>query len=118
MSKFTYIGKRNEKPGHIIFLTIACISFLSKLYSKLTIMPSTRKRHGHHEYHKPSAIPSGQRTKGRITWAILFGIFGLLITLFASGNNYWVIGTGVLIGALIGYIVGKNMEKDASQNAK
>ena len=75
-------------------------------------MPSTRKRHGHHEYHKPSAIPSRQRTKGRSTWAILFGVFGLLIAFFAAGNNYWILGAGLVIGALIGYFVGKKMEKD------
>ena len=74
-------------------------------------MPQSRKRHGHHEYHKPADIPASQRTKGRITWAILFGVFGLFISFFAAEGNYVVLLIGALVGALIGYFVGKTMEK-------
>jgi len=75
-------------------------------------MPQSRKRPGHH-FQKPSDIPAKQRTKGRITWAILFGVFGLLLGYFAS-DSYILLITGALIGALIGYFIGKNMEKEAS----
>jgi len=74
-------------------------------------MPQSRKRHGHHEYHKPADIPPSQRAKGRITWAILFGVFGLFISFFAAGDNYTVLLIGAVIGAVIGYFVGKSMEK-------
>lgn len=76
-------------------------------------MPQSRKRPGHHEYRKPSAIPAKQRTKGRIVLAILFAVFGLLVGFFASSGNYIALVVGALAGAVIGYIVGKNMEKDA-----
>ena len=77
-------------------------------------MPQSRKRHGHHEYRKPADIPAKQRTRGRITWAILLGVFGLLVGFFAGGDNYIALAIGALIGAVIGYAIGKNMEKEAS----
>jgi len=75
-------------------------------------MPQSRKRHGHHQYHKPAAIPAKQRTKGRITWAILLGVFGLIVSFFAAGDNYVALLIGALLGACIGYIIGKSMEKE------
>ncbi|HUC81540.1 MAG TPA: hypothetical protein VMR70_11525 [Flavisolibacter sp.] len=79
-------------------------------------MPESRNRPGH-PHQKKADIPSSQRVKGRVIWAILFAIFGLLIAVFSTGKNYvvWVIVTAV--AALIGYVVGKNMEKDASHKA-
>lgn len=77
-------------------------------------MPESRKRPGHHDFQKPSTIPAKQRTKGRITWAVLFGVFGLLIAFFAVGTNYIALIIGVVIGAVIGYAIGKNMEKEAA----
>ncbi|HWJ25546.1 MAG TPA: hypothetical protein VNS32_03330, partial [Flavisolibacter sp.] len=65
-------------------------------------MPQSRKRPGHHEFHKPAAIPPAQRTKGRIIWAILFGVFGLAIAFFAAGSSYIAMIIGALAGALIG----------------
>ena len=77
-------------------------------------MPESRKRPGHH-YQQPSDIPSRQRTKGRIIWAILFAVFGLVITFFAAGDNYLVLIIGAVIGGLIGYVIGKSMEQSASK---
>jgi len=74
------------------------------------LMPQSRKRPGHHEFHKPSPIPSKQRTKGRYTVAILFAVFGLIVGLFAASDNILVLIIATLIGALLGYIIGKNME--------
>ena len=76
-------------------------------------MPSSRKRHGHHNYQKPASIPTKQRTDGRTFWAILFGIFGLFIAYFAAGNNALVLALGAAVGAVAGYFIGKSMEKDA-----
>ena len=81
-------------------------------------MPRSRKRPGHHEHRKPSDIPASQRTKGRITMAVLFGIFGLLITLFAAAGNLVVIIAGTLFAVMLGYAVGRNMERTASHKEK
>jgi 1,4-dihydroxy-2-naphthoate octaprenyltransferase len=75
-------------------------------------MPQSRKRHGHH-YQKPSDIPASQRTKGRIIWAILFAVFGLVLTFFAAGDNWIVLIIGAVIAGFIGYTIGKNMEQAA-----
>ena len=75
-------------------------------------MPQSRKRPGH-QYHKPADIPAKQRVKGRITWALLFGVFGLLMALFASGNFIvWVIAA--VVAAAIGYAAGKSMEQQST----
>lgn len=74
-------------------------------------MPESRKRPGH-PYHEPAAVPAKQRVKGRVLWAILFGVFGLLIALFAAGSNYIVLAIATIVSAVIGYIIGKKMEKD------
>jgi len=77
-------------------------------------MPQSRKRRGH-RYQKRSDIPASQRTKGRIIWAILFAVFGIMLTFFAAGDNIIVLVIAALIAALIGYTIGKNMEQEASK---
>ena len=78
-------------------------------------MPQSKKRPGHHRYQKPADIPSSQRTKGRIIWALLFAVFGFLINFFAS-DNYVAPTIGAVLGAIIGYFSGKAMEKEKSNN--
>ena len=73
-------------------------------------MPESKKRPGH-PYQKPADIPARQRVKGKIMWAILFGVFGLLIAYFAAGANYIVLILAILVASIIGYIIGKKMEK-------
>ncbi len=75
-------------------------------------MPQSRHRPGH-QFQKPSAVPSSQRVKGRMIWAILFAVFGLAIVYFASEGSWVVLLIGGALGALIGYFVGKSMEEDA-----
>jgi asparagine N-glycosylation enzyme membrane subunit Stt3 len=47
-------------------------------------------------------------------WAILFAVFGALIAYFATDGNYAVIAIAAAIAAVLGYVIGKSMEKDAS----
>lgn len=75
-------------------------------------MPQSRNRHGH-DFQKPAAIPARQRVKGRVIWAILFAVFGLLISWFAAGTNYVILTICAIVGAIIGYVIGKKMERDA-----
>ena len=74
-------------------------------------MPQSRNRPGH-PHHKEAAIPAKQRVKGRIFSAILFAVFGVLIAFFAAGPNYVVLAIVAAVSAVIGYIVGKTMERD------
>lgn len=79
-------------------------------------MPESRNRPGH-PHQKKADIPSKQRVKGRVIWAILFAIFGFLMALFAAGENYAVWGIVAAVAAIIGYVIGKNMEQDAAHKA-
>ncbi|HEX8315182.1 MAG TPA: hypothetical protein VF609_09320 [Flavisolibacter sp.] len=76
-------------------------------------MPESRNRPGH-LHQKKADIPSKQRVKGRAIWAILFAVFGFLIALFAAGENYVVLGIVTAISTITGYVIGKNMEKNAA----
>ena len=80
-------------------------------------MPESRKRPGHHVHHNPSTAPARPRTKGRIMWAILFGVFGLMVAFFAGGANYIVLAAGAVVGGLIGFAIGKNMESEAKKSS-
>ena len=75
-------------------------------------MPQSRNRPGH-PHHKEAAIPAKQRVKGRVFSAILFAVFGVLIALFAAGGNYIILGAVAIVSAVIGYFVGKNMERQS-----
>jgi uncharacterized membrane protein YjjB (DUF3815 family) len=77
-------------------------------------MPQSRKRPGH-PYQKPADIPAKQRAKGRIIWAILFGVFGLVIAFFASDQSYTAMVIGALIAGCLGYVVGRNMEQQSAK---
>lgn len=76
-------------------------------------MPESRNRPGH-PYQKKADIPAKQRVKGRVMWAILFAVFGLLIAYFSTGDNIVVMTVVALVAAVIGYVIGKNMEQDAA----
>lgn len=77
-------------------------------------MPQSRNRPGH-VYQKKSDVPSSQRAKGRVLWAILLGVFAVLIALFAVGSNFPILLVAAVAGAVLGYGVGKNMERDAKK---
>jgi hypothetical protein len=77
-------------------------------------MPESRNRPGHH-HQKKAAISSKQKVKGRVIWAILFAVFGLLIAFFSLGADYLILIIVAAASALLGYFIGKNMEQDAVQ---
>lgn len=76
-------------------------------------MPQSRNRPGH-RYQKPADIPASQRTKGRMVWAVLFSIFGVAMTLFATSKIIVLVIAGI-VGAVLGYVIGKTMEQDANR---
>lgn len=74
-------------------------------------MPESTNRPGH-PHQKPSIIPAKQRTKGRTLWAIILGIFGLLIAFFANHQSFVVPLIGAVVGVIAGYFIGRSMEKE------
>lgn len=81
--------------------------------AKIEAMPQSRNRHGH-PHQKKADVPTRQRVKGRIVWAILFAVFALVIAFSAAGDNYLLLALATAFGAIIGFAIGKNMEKDAA----
>lgn len=77
-------------------------------------MPRSRKRPGHH-YQKPADIPARQRTRGKVVWSILFAVFGLVMAFFASDGSYVAMAIGAIVGAFLGFAVGKNVDREAAR---
>jgi hypothetical protein len=76
-------------------------------------MPQSRNRPGH-QYQKPSAIPGKQRTHATTICALLFAVFAGIMTFFAGANTFTIV-ICIVSGAVLGYAVGKAMERDASK---
>jgi uncharacterized membrane protein YfcA len=74
-------------------------------------MPQSRKRAGHH-YQKPSDVPAKQRTKASTILAIFFAVFTGIVSYF-SDAGYTTVLFFTIAGALVGFFVGKAMERDA-----
>lgn len=79
-------------------------------------MPQSRHRHKHHRHqpHDPVRQPHAVKTARRnpVTIMVIFaGILGAIAALIAAGPDLvWLI-TGVLVGAVIGYFIGKRMSR-------
>jgi hypothetical protein len=110
-----FIQKAIQLKLRIISFCLSCSNNLSYFIPKY-FMPESRNRPGH-QFQKKSAIPSKQRTKGRVIWAILFAVFGLLIAIFSVGLNYPVLAIIAVACGALGYVIGKNMEQDATHKA-
>ena len=85
-----------------------------RTFSKRIFMAQKRKHH-HHATPKHIDIPARQRTKGRIIWAILFAVFAVILTFFATSDSWVALMIAAIIGGLVGYVIGKNMEQAASE---
>lgn len=79
-------------------------------------MPESRNRHKHHHPHHAShpALhqPRVKRKRSAASvLALLAAMLGLAVAFFSQGTDAaWMI-TGAVSGALIGYVVGRNMDK-------
>lgn len=72
-------------------------------------MAQNKKRKGH-PFRKPADIPANERVKGKTFWAVLLGVFGLIIGFLVGGRDLIIVGLSALGGAFIGYLIGKSME--------
>jgi len=79
-------------------------------------MPQSRHRHKHHRQqpHDPARQPHAVKTARRkvVTIMVIFaGILGAIAALIGAGPDpVWLL-TGVLAGAVIGYLIGKRMSR-------
>lgn len=78
-------------------------------------MPQSRHRHKHHRPHpgQPHAVKTApSQRKNPVTIMVIFvGLLGAIAALFAAGSNpVWLLA-GVVVGALVGYFIGKRMSR-------
>lgn len=80
-------------------------------------MPESRNRHKHHHNVQTHHTPVKPKRSAAAVLAILAAILGLTIAYFTQGADLlWMI-IGVAFGAVIGYLIGHNMDK-AFANSK
>ena len=75
-------------------------------------MAESRKRKDSNQIRRAD-IPSSQRTTGHLLWALLVGVFGLMIAYFATSGGWTALITGAAIGAVVGWLLGRKMERDS-----
>ena len=78
-------------------------------------MPQSRHRHKHprHLSGQPQAVKAAPRQRRNpVTIMIVFvGLLGAIVALFAAGSDpVWLLA-GVVVGAVVGYFIGKRMSR-------
>jgi membrane protein YqaA with SNARE-associated domain len=76
-------------------------------------MAESRKRKTHQQK-RTAEIPASQRAKGRVVWAVLIAVFAVIIAYFSAGDDWTVLAIAAIIGAVLGYFIGKSMEQEAA----
>lgn len=73
-------------------------------------MPQSRHRHKHQRHHAAPSHSAKSARKNPITIMVVFGaILGTIAALLAAGTDpVWLL-TGVVVGAVVGYLIGKRM---------
>ena len=75
-------------------------------------MPESRQRHKHHPHHvqMPHTHAKPKRSAAAVL-AIIAAILGLAVAFFTQGPDilWMILGAG--LGAIIGYLIGHNMDQ-------
>lgn len=79
-------------------------------------MPESRNRHKHHQHQVSHHMTAKPKRSAASVLSIIAAILGLSVAYFSQGADYlWMIA-GVAFGAIIGYLVGHNMDKAIANN--
>lgn len=79
-------------------------------------MPQSRNRHKHHQHVQVHHTPAKAKRSAALILAILAAILGLAVAFFTQGADLVWILFGAASGAIIGYLVGHNMDKAIEKN--
>ena len=79
-------------------------------------MPESRNRRKHHQHVHPQPGPSHishskVKRSAAFVVAVVAAILGLAVAYFTQGADFLWMFTGVVAGAIIGYLVGRSMDK-------
>jgi len=77
-------------------------------------MPRSKKRKHHHDYKPPPNAEKAKKNKSAVLFmGILCAVIGMGIAYFAL-ENYWWLLAGALVGAVVGYYTGKQIDRTFS----
>lgn len=74
-------------------------------------MPESRNRHKHPHQDYTHHTRSKKKRSAAVVLAILAAILGLAVVYFAQGADALWMVIGAASGAVVGYIIGHNMDK-------
>lgn len=76
-------------------------------------MPQSRTRQKHHHPHPlpPHHAPVKAKRSAAFVVAVLAGVLGLAVAYFTQGGDVLWLIIGTASGAVIGYFVGRSMDK-------
>ncbi len=88
-------------------------------------MPESRNRAKHHQHHSTHRSPQSIhhstakiKRSAALVVGILAAILGLAVAFFTQGPDlFWMI-TGTLSGGIIGYLVGRGMDKSIGKSSR
>ena len=80
-------------------------------------MPQSKKRNHHHAQQHEGGNLTSKNKKGSavVVTVIFFAIIGLAIAYFTSGTDALWLAVGTVIGAICGYLFGKQLDKSFSK---
>lgn len=87
-------------------------------------MPQSRNRprhhqhHHHHQQHSPATHhhPARVKRSAAVVVAMLAAVLGLAVAYFTQGPDLFWLFAGTVSGAIIGYFVGRNMDKSIEKS--
>ena len=101
----------------MLIIPIFAAHFLFTIFcQKKLAMPHSRHRHKH-ESHQPHHHPAQPKPTRKATPIVTFlaAIFGLVVAAMASESDWlWMI-IGAIVGAVAGYLIGKNIDSAADK---
>ncbi len=83
-------------------------------------MPESKNRYKHHHPGHPATPHADAKPKRSAAFflAVLAAVLGVAVTFFTRGaDTLWII-TGAASGAIVGYLIGHNMDKAIEKDRK
>jgi membrane protein YqaA with SNARE-associated domain len=80
-------------------------------------MPRSRHRHKHHYHHAEAVHPARPTRAARRSPVVIMIVFtallGCMVALISAGTDPLWLFTGIIIGGIVGYFIGRSMDKVA-----
>ena len=79
-------------------------------------MPKSKTRKHHHDYKQPPNAVKSKKNRSAVLFAVIFcGIIGIGMAFFAFDSSPLWLVVGAAVGAGVGYLAGKQLNKSFSK---